>query len=126
MRRAVFFVLLFLVLFLFLYVLLFCWLCCWGWWLFCICRSGCCMCAFAPRIAGRFYDKRTALRRSFFAVIYVPGLQDHHAGLLTGHHRLFVPQAGLHFADVAGADHQHAQTALADAAANGQGQLARQ
>ena len=38
----------------------------------------------------------------------------------------FVPQAGLHFADVAGADHQHTQTALADAAANGQGQLARQ
>ena len=34
-----------------------------------------------------------------------------------------VPNAGLHFANVGAAQQQHAQTALADAAADGVGQL---
>ena len=33
---------------------------------------------------------------------------------------LLIPQAGLYLTDVAGADHQHAQTALADTAADRQ------
>ena len=39
---------------------------------------------------------------------------------------LLVPQGGLHLADVGLAQQQHAQAALADAAADGQGQLAVQ
>ena len=39
---------------------------------------------------------------------------------------LVVPNAALHLADVGHAHHQHAQAALADAAADGQGQLAIQ
>ena len=35
-----------------------------------------------------------------------------------------IPKAGLHLTDVGAANQQHTQTALADTAANGKGQLA--
>ena len=53
-------------------------------------------------------------------------LQQHDTSAFAGLHRLLVPEAGLHLPDVTGADHHHAQAALADAAADGQGQLPRQ
>ena len=53
-------------------------------------------------------------------------LQQHDARILAGLARGFVPQGDLYLADVRGADEQHAQAALADAAAHGQGQLAIQ
>ena len=51
-------------------------------------------------------------------------LQQQDAGLAAGRLRGLVPEARLHLADVARADHEHTQTALADAAAHGEGQLA--
>ena len=50
-------------------------------------------------------------------------LQQPDSRLLTGLHRLGVPDAGLHLADVGAAQHQHTQPGLADAAADGQGQF---
>ena len=47
-------------------------------------------------------------------------------GFLTLFHGLGVPDAGLNLADVAVADHQHAEAALAHAAADGLWQLAVQ
>ena len=53
-------------------------------------------------------------------------LKDHHASIPAGVERRLIPQAGLYLTDVAGADHQHAQTGLADTAADGQRQLTRE
>src|SRR5699024_4335238 len=53
-------------------------------------------------------------------------LQQVDAGLLTGFAGGGVPDGGLHLADVGAAQKQHAQPALADAAADGAGQLAGQ
>ena len=50
-------------------------------------------------------------------------LQQQDAGFLAGVYRVLIPLTGLDLADVAGADHQHTQAALADAAADGQGEL---
>ena len=49
--------------------------------------------------------------------------QQRNAGLAAFFHGFVVPEAALDFADVGAADHQHAQAGLADAAADGQGQL---
>ena len=48
------------------------------------------------------------------------------ARVTAGGLRGLIPEAGLHLADVARADHQHTEPALADAAAHGQRQLAVQ
>lgn len=53
-------------------------------------------------------------------------LQQRDARLLAGGYGVVVPQADLHLAYVCLTQQQHAQTALADAAAHGQGQLAIQ
>ena len=50
-------------------------------------------------------------------------LQQRDACLLTGFAGGAVPDACLHLTDVGAAQQQHAQTALADAAADGVGQL---
>ena len=50
-------------------------------------------------------------------------LQQGDPGLGAGRAGGFVPDACLYFADVGAAQQQHAQTALADAAADGVGQL---
>ena len=50
-------------------------------------------------------------------------LQQRDACLLTGFAGGVVPDACLHLTDVGAAQQQHAQTALADAAADGVGQL---
>ncbi len=50
-------------------------------------------------------------------------LQQGDPGLCAGRAGGFVPDACLYFADVGAAQQQHAQTALADAAADGVGQL---
>ena len=52
-------------------------------------------------------------------------LQQRHAGFPADTVRFFVPDGGLHLADVGLAQQQHTQAALADAAADGQGQLVR-
>ena len=46
------------------------------------------------------------------------------AARAAGGHRLLVPKRDLHLADVGLAQQQHAQAALADATADGQGELA--
>ena len=51
-------------------------------------------------------------------------LQQLDAGLGALVHGLLVPEADLDLADMAAADHEHAQAGLADAAAHGEGQLA--
>ena len=51
-------------------------------------------------------------------------LQQQNAGVRAGLEGVVVPEADLHLADVGGADHQHTKTALTDAAAHGEGQLA--
>ena len=53
-------------------------------------------------------------------------LQQGNPGLCAGRAGGFVPDACLYFADVGAAQQQHAQTALADAAADGVGQLTAQ
>ena len=53
-------------------------------------------------------------------------LQQGDPSLCTGRAGGFVPDACLYFADVGAAQQQHAQTALADAAADGVGQFAVQ
>ena len=53
-------------------------------------------------------------------------LQQGDPGLCAGRTGGFVPDACLYLADVGAAQQQHAQTALADAAADGVGQLAVQ
>lgn len=53
-------------------------------------------------------------------------LQQRDACLLAGFAGGVVPDACLHLTDVGAAQQQHAQTALADAAADGVGQLAVQ
>ena len=50
-------------------------------------------------------------------------LQQRNPGLCAGFQGFFVPDAGLYLANVGAAQHQHGKTALADAAADGQGQL---
>ena len=60
-----------------------------------------------------------------FAFIYRRSQQGD-TGLGTGFAGGFIPHAGLHFTDVHTAQQQHAQAALADAAADGVGQLAVQ
>lgn len=50
-------------------------------------------------------------------------LQQDDACFLAFFHGFGIPDAGLDLADVAGADHQHTQAALADAAADGVRQL---
>ena len=61
---------------------------------------------------------------SFRIVGYVIRLQQLYAGLLADFAGGLVPQADLHLADVRLVQQQHAQAGLADAAADGQGQLA--
>src|SRR5699024_10623156 len=60
--------------------------------------------------------------RPFFA----RGLQQVNAGIFAGFAGGGVPDRGLHLADVGAAQKQHAQPALADAAADGASQLAGQ
>ena len=50
-------------------------------------------------------------------------LQQTDACLFAGFHGGLIPDAGLDYADMAAAHHQHTQTALADTAADGQRQL---
>ena len=50
-------------------------------------------------------------------------LQQGNAGFGAGLDGLFIPNAGLHLADVAAAQHQHCQPGLTDAAADGQRQF---
>ena len=57
------------------------------------------------------------------AVLWTERLQQRNARLGAGLTGGSVPDAGLHLADVGAAQQQHAQTALADAAADGVGQL---
>ena len=57
------------------------------------------------------------------AVLWTERLQQRNARLGAGLAGGSVPDAGLHLADVGAAQQQHAQTALADAAADGVGQL---
>ena len=52
------------------------------------------------------------------------GLQQRNPRFLTSALGLFVPDAALDFADVGAAQEEHTQTALADAAADGVGELA--
>ena len=50
-------------------------------------------------------------------------LQQGNACLLAGRYRFGIPDAGLHFADVGTAHHQHGKPGLSDTAADGQGQF---
>ncbi len=58
--------------------------------------------------------------------IFRPGLfvlQQPDPGLFAGLYGSVIPDAGLNLANVGAAQHQHGKSALADAAADGQGQL---
>ena len=50
-------------------------------------------------------------------------LQQTNTGFFADGHGFLIPDTGLHLTDVAAAHHQHAKTALADTAADGQGQF---
>ena len=50
-------------------------------------------------------------------------LQQSDACLFAGFYGVMIPDTGLNLADMGAAHHQHSQTALADTAADGQGQL---
>ena len=63
---------------------------------------------------------------SSFLTISLPGLQQCHACLLADLPGIAVPVGGLYLADVRLVQQQHAQAALSDAAAHGEGQLAVQ
>ena len=64
--------------------------------------------------------------RSLFSLCEKAELQQDHAGVLTGLDGLLVPGTGLDLADVGLAQQQHGQSGLANAAADGQRQLAGQ
>ena len=51
-------------------------------------------------------------------------LQQRNVVFLTDFQSVIIPQAGLHFANVGAANEQHTKTALSNATADGQGQLA--
>ena len=53
-------------------------------------------------------------------------LQQPDTGLFAGSNGIVIPDAGLDFADMGAAHHQHTQTGLTDTATHGQGQLAVQ
>ena len=52
--------------------------------------------------------------------------EQNYPGVAAGLDGLFIPDTGLHLADVGLAQQEHAQAGLADAAADGEGQLALQ
>ena len=59
----------------------------------------------------------------------IPGreiLQQTDTGLFAGLNRFVIPDAGLNFADMGAAHHQHGKSGLADTAADGQGQFSTQ
>ena len=70
---------------------------------------------------NEFFSKKGPLLRGSLA-----RLQQRHARLGAGGTGVGVPHAALHLADVGTTQQQQAQAALANAAAHGQGQLARQ
>ena len=58
-------------------------------------------------------------------ILFKNGLKKLDSRLFTGFNRFLIPNAALHLSDVRAAHHQHTKAGLADAAADGQGKLAR-
>lgn len=73
---------------------------------------------------GRQKGSRGSAAASFFGIFVRLRLQQQDACVRAGMEGFVVPKAHLHLTDVGGTDHQHTKTALADAAAHRQGQLA--